>query len=175
MSDKRPFIIFGIAALLILTIFIIFRSKRDRYSWVENYEETNKSPYGTFVVYNLLKDYFPDHKFSDISNNFLEDLPLKDTLNGEQSANFIFIGEGLYLDTSDVDQLLDFVEAGNTAFISSKSIPYDLMYYVYSQDCNGSFWYDYIDLEDTLVSMNLISLILKKGKATMCCCMGIFP
>jgi hypothetical protein len=161
MADKRPFIIFGIAALLILTIFIIFRSKRDRYSWDENYEETNKSPYGTFVVYNLLKDYFPEHKLSDISSRFLDDLPLKDTLNPDQSANFIFIGEGLYLDTSDVDQLLDFVEAGNTAFISSKSIPYDLMYFVYSQECNGNFWYDYTDLEDTLVSINLIHANLK--------------
>ncbi len=153
MTDKRPFIIFGIAALLILTIFIVFRSNSSRYSWDENYEEANKSPYGTFVVYNLLKDYFSDHDLKDISKSIAEDLEIP---NSDQVSNFVFIGEGLYLDTSDVNQLLAFVEKGNTAFISSKSIPYDLMYYIYSQDCNGHYWNDYYSVKDTLVDLNLL-------------------
>lgn len=155
MTDKRPFIIFGIAALLILTFFIVFRSNNDRYSWDENYEESNKSPYGTFVVYNLLKDYFPDHQLTDISRSIFDELPVESSESNGPPANYIFIGEGLYLDTADVDQLLDFVEAGNTAFISSKSIPFDLMDSIYADECSGNYWYDYTYIEDTLVTLNL--------------------
>ena len=155
MKDRRPFIIFGIAALLILTFFILFRSNQGTYNWDENYEDSNKSPYGTFVVYSLLEDYFPEQSLEDISESLTEDLPIKDT-DIDQVSNYVFIGEGLYMDTSDVDQLLAFVQAGNNAFISSKSIPYDLMYYVYSQECNGNYWDDYAVLEDTLASLNLL-------------------
>ena len=161
MTDKRPFIIFGIATILILTIFIVFRSNKSRFNWDENYEESNKSPYGTFVVYNLLKDYFPGHELSDISRKLSAEFLIKDSLYFDQKANYVFIGEGLYMDSSDVDQLLAFVEVGNTAFISSKSIPYDLMYYVYAQECNGSYWEDYINSRDSLVSLNLIHGDLK--------------
>ncbi len=161
MTDKRPFIIFGIAALLLLTIFIVFRSKNDRYSWDENYKETNKSPYGTFVVYNLLKDYFPNHDLLDITNSIFDDLLPENAENAGSTANYVFIGEGMYMDTSDVDQLLAFVAAGNNAFISSKSIPYDLMYYVYTDECNNNYWDDYVNQEDTLVSLNLIHENLK--------------
>ena len=165
MTDKRPFIIFGIAALLLLTFFIVFRSKQDRYSWNENYEESNKSPYGTFVVYNLLKDYFPKYELFDISRNLVKDLP-KDVPNSDGlSGNYVFIGEGMYLDSSDVDQLLAFVSAGNNAFITSKSIPYDLMYYVYAEECNGNYWDDYTNFEDTLVTLNLTHADLKERYA----------
>ena len=153
MSDKRPFIIFGIAALLILTFFIVFRSNKDRFSWDENYKESNKSPYGTFVVYSMLEEYFPDHELKDVSKSLVEDLPVQ---NPDFPANYVFIGEGMYMDTAEVDQLLSFVGAGNKAFISSKSIPYDLMFYVYSKECNGNYWNDYTHREDTLVSLNLL-------------------
>ncbi len=161
MTDKRPFIIFGIAALLILTIFIIFRSSKDRYNWDENYKESNKSPYGTFIVYNLLKDYFPDHELLDVSKSIFDDLAPEKIEPSGQPANFVFIGEGLYMDSSDVEQLLAFVAVGNTAFISSKSIPYDLMYGVYSEKCNGNYWDDYVNLKDSLVSINLMHSDLK--------------
>ena len=161
MTDKRPFIIFGIATVLILTIFIVFRSNRDRFNWDENYQESNKSPYGTFVVYNLLKDYFPEHELSDISRKLSAEFLIEDSLNFNQKANYVFIGEGLYLDSSDIDQLLTFVEKGNTALISSKSIPYDLMYYVYSLECNDYYWEDYTNQRDSIASLNLIHPDLK--------------
>lgn len=155
MTDKRPFIILGIAAAALLTIFILFGRGDNRHNWSENYEETNKSPYGTYVVFNLLKDYFSNQKFTATPKKIAEVFSSENIEKAGQSANFVFIGEGLFLDTADVDQLLDFVDAGNTAFISSKSIPDDLMYFVYGQECNGNYWYDYDGFRDTFVSLNL--------------------
>jgi len=60
------------------------------------------------------------------------------------------------MDTSDVDQLLSFVEAGNNAFIASKSIPYDLMFYVYYEECNDYFWDDYTFFKDSMSQFNLL-------------------
>lgn len=157
MTDKRPLIIFGVAFILVLLLFLLFRSGGTRYDWTESYEE-NENPYGTQVVHNILDGYFPEHEVIDIQSSVFDELPAgDDAIN----ANYIFFGEGLYMDTSDVNQLLAFVEEGNTAFIASKSVPYDLMFYVYYTECNDNYWDDYNLLMDTIAYFNLAHKDLK--------------
>ena len=156
MTDKRPFIIFGIGALLILAIFLVFRSN-NHFNWNENYEEDNKMPYGSFVVYNLLQEYFPNRPFHEVTKSIYTEL--SDT--SDHSGNYVFIGEGMYLDSIDVEQLLSFVSGGNNAFIASKSIPYDLMFHLYYEECNDYFWDDYVHRQDTSVKLNILHSNLK--------------
>lgn len=173
MKDKRPVIIFGIAFLLLLIVFLMIKGSGPTFNWTESYKEKSKDPYGTFVVHGFLEKYFPDNPLHDINSSVLEELPANE---GDVKANYVFVGEGLYMDTSDVDQLLSFVEKGNNAFISSKSIPYDLMFYVYYEECNDYFWDDYTSFRDSLGRFNMLhdSLksemdfdfkFIKKGKA----------
>lgn len=144
MTDKRPLIIFGIAALLVLTFFVIFRSGGPRYNWVENYEEENKDPYGSYVVHQLLSNYFPEQPFHTVEKKLHEALPL----DSVKVNNFVFIGEGMYLDSTNLHTLLHFVARGNNAFISTKSIPFQLMDEVYNY-CNDTYWYGYENFRDT--------------------------
>ncbi|MFT5384593.1 MAG: hypothetical protein ACI81W_001994 [Saprospiraceae bacterium] len=158
MKDKRPLIIFGIAAILLLVVFLYIMGGGRRFDWSENYKDDNKDPYGAYIVHSLLKDYYPDRKFTDISKSIHEELPVD---SNETKATYVFVGEGLYMDTADVDQLLTFVEKGNKAFISSKSIPFDLMFYVYYEECNDYYWDDYLSVNDSLGSFNMIHEKLK--------------
>ncbi|MEM1321463.1 MAG: DUF4350 domain-containing protein [Bacteroidota bacterium] len=153
MKDKRPYYIFGTAAILLLAFFIFFGSKNKKYNWTETYREKTKDPYGTYIIHELLKNYNPDGRFEDIRESVRRELPT----STNEPASYVFIGEGLYLDTSDVNRLLAFVDNGNTAFISSKSIPYDLMYYIYPETCDDNFyWEDYDIVDDTTVTMELV-------------------
>ncbi|MEM9820132.1 MAG: DUF4350 domain-containing protein [Bacteroidota bacterium] len=149
MTDKRPLIIFGVAALIVLIFFVFIRSGGNRYSWVEDYEEVNKDPYGTYVIRQLLDDYFPNQQVVEIAKNLAEEL----IIDSSQINNYVFIGEGLYLDSTRLNTLIDFVQQGNNAFIASKSIPYELMDIVY-EDCNELYWYDYDYLQDTSVYLS---------------------
>jgi len=151
LTDRKPLIIFGIAALLILSFFIYFRSGAATYDWDENYEEVSKEPYGTFIVHELLKKSQKDNQFFEIEESLSSDL----NVEKDSNANYVFIGEALYMDTLDVNTLLQFVEKGNTAFISSKTIPYDLMFYVYYTECNNYYWDDYKAVEDTMARLNM--------------------
>ena len=109
MTDKRPLIIFGVAALVVLIFFVIFRSGGPRYSWVEDYDEINKDPYGTFVIRQLIDSYFPNQTVEEISKNLAEEL----FVDSSKVENYVFIGEGLYLDSARLYTLLSFVEPGN--------------------------------------------------------------
>jgi len=152
LENKRPLIIFGVAALLILTCFIYFRSGKSPHNWTENYKEESKEPYGTYVTKELLQSYFDNQPFEEINKSVLDELPTDSISTG---ANYVFVGEGLYMDTSDVNTLLNFVDKGNNAFISSRTIPYDLMFYVYYTECYDYYWDDYKETRDSSISLNM--------------------
>ena len=160
-GNKRIFYIFGTAAIIILLFFVLFSNNQRRYNWMESYEEEDKDPYGTYIVHQLLQDYFPNQRFKELSDRLHKELPSET----KEKANYVFVGEGIFLDTTDIDRLLDFVKQGNKAFISSKSISHDLMYYLYPLACNDAYWQDYYAVEDTLVKLNFKHPSLKQEQA----------
>ncbi len=151
-------VIFGVlVVLLLLGAMCWFQSKKARFDWQESswsrkgYSETNDQPYGTQAFRTLLEDYFPGKSCKNISKNVGFELPQDSTAH----YNYVFVGEAMYLDSLSTKRLLDFVARGNTAFIASKSIPFDLMTFVYFDECGDEIWSDYESFEDTLVYASL--------------------
>ena len=160
MKDKKPFYILGAAAAVLLLLFVFFGNGGSRFDWSEHYEPKGKEPYGTFILYEVLSDYFPNNTFTEIKKSISEEL-LTDTL---VKNNYVFIGESMFLDSADLATLLLFVSEGNTAFISSKTIPVDLMDELNEEECNYSLWQDYNVLSDTTASFNFFHPQLKTKK-----------
>ncbi len=151
MDDKRPFVIFGVVALLLLIFFIFMQKNGRRYSWSETYTEESKAPYGTFIIHQLLQDYFPDQALQNLDKSVGESFG--DSIT---SGNYVFVGEALYLDSLSLESLENFVFNGGNAFIASKTIPYDLMGdYIYEECYEEIYWDDYYSMRDTLVSLNV--------------------
>lgn len=149
--NNRRYILFIVLLLVLALLTLLFYSNRkQRFDWSPSYQEASKEPYGAFVIAELLKKYFSGESFQILNDSINGVLPTNDT-----AANYVFIGEGLFMDSMDVQTLLKFVEKGNTAFISSRTIPYDLMFYVYYEECNENYWEDYASIEDSSVALNL--------------------
>lgn len=150
MLSRKNIIFYILSFVAIVAILaFLFRSKNQRTDWRETYNPDTRSPYGLEVILELLKGYFPGQPLE----------ALKDSINGQlptdsEQANYIFIGEGLYLDSVGLGALLEFVEAGNLAFISSKTIPFDLMENLYYGDCEDTYWEDYYLFQDTMARLN---------------------
>jgi len=79
MQNKNILWVLGGVVLLLSILFFVFRDGQTRYSWRENYKE-EKNPYGTHVIYELLKTYDPQYDFYEISNGIIEDLPDLDSV-----------------------------------------------------------------------------------------------
>lgn len=150
MTNKRLFLITGLLITLILLTFL-FRSGRSSFNWRETYKAKSKDPYGAFIIHELLKTYLPDETVTVLEDSISNSLPKTTT----RRSNYVFIGEGAFMSTADVDRILEFVAAGNLAFISSRTIPFDLMFYLYYEECDGYPWDDYIDHTDTSVILSL--------------------
>lgn len=151
MNTRRFWLILGVVVVLTLAIMYLLYRGGQRYSWVENYWDTNKGPYGTFVIHNLLKAYFPGKPFYYLKESMATELPG----DPEEHSSYVFIGEAQYLDSADIARLLRFVRKGNTALIASRSLPRRLMSSLYKGQCSNRKWRGYEGFEDSVATLNL--------------------
>ena len=155
MSNTRPYIIVAIVALIVFLIFAQLAKVEEEINWEEDYSEGSLDPYGVLVINELLRNYFPDQTYYEISEG------LSSELKTGEVANYVFIGEAQYLDSSDVSQLLDFVSKGSNAFIISKTVDFDLMDQVYFESCNGRAWDEFESVFESGIKLSLDHPVLK--------------
>lgn len=166
---NKRYWLYGAAFLLILGLLWMFihnSTASSRYSWNETYNRSNKQPYNTSFLYKYLENTQANGKGITILNKRIrEALPFK---KASESATYVFVGQTFYLSSNDADSLVRFVERGGEAFISTKSMPYELMDYLYFKDCYDTEWRDFYALEDTMVSLNFNHPQLKSTTPYTC-------
>ena len=142
-------IIIGVCVVLVAGLVWLFwvLNPKEKYNWYETYRVKDKEPYGTYVMGELLKNYYPGKKFT------LSEKPVHETLdpNRNEKSSYIFIGEALYLDSADVKTMLNYVDAGNDVFIASLELPRELTLNFRDFQC---YWRGYNFELDSLVQMN---------------------
>lgn len=156
MSNKQTPIIIAVVVVVILALLFFFGGGGRSYGWVEHYRPDSKDPFGTYLVHELLKDYFPNGKME----------VLQDSLPGADSlGNYVFIGSRLWLDSTKLDKLLRFVEEGNDAFIACSIMPLELLDSISQTECidlsyeQDSFYFEEelaYYFEDTSVFLSLL-------------------
>lgn len=160
MSKKNTLLAF--LGIMLIALLVWAFQGMNGFSWRETYKIDNKEPYGLFAVHQLLEGYTG-------SANLIE---LKDSLAGQFPAdiyekgvsNYLFIGEGMFMRPQDRDALLTFVSEGNTAMISAKVLPFDLMFYLYYTECDYEPWDGLEQLTDSVVYLNFEHPDLKATK-----------
>jgi uncharacterized protein DUF4350 len=132
MSNRKPVIIVVVVIAALTGIYFFLEKEFGaKYNWYETYEQESTEPYGTYTISGLLKSYYPHYTFTSIKKPLEEELQKrKDTCR----VNYIFIGDDMYVDSNDVQTLLDFVEKGNNAFIAAKYSPFEMMDHFYYND-----------------------------------------
>lgn len=113
-GNRRIMQIVVAAVILTLLIVIVSAFFNRNYSWIESYEPDDSNPYGTKVLYTLLKKSRSQQNLIKITDSTYKDLPIN---NSKRVDSYIYIGSKFYADSSDVEQIKKFVEAGNKAFI----------------------------------------------------------
>ncbi len=158
MSNRSIYIL-AIAAIVLLALAFAAFSNTDeaKYVWNDDgwgkkaYRYNEDEPYDTKIFFRLLSDYFPGKAVTRIEKEVQTELEL----DAAKPATYVFVGEAMYLDSLSTERLLDFVAAGNTAFIASKTIPFDLMNTVYFDECEDAIWTDYTTEVDTFAYFSL--------------------
>lgn len=152
------YVIIGIVVAAILGLFFwMGQRSKDRFEWNETYDEKSRQPYGTHIAHEILRGYLPTAKLEDLKKKVAESLPTNGS--GVTTANYVFVGDGFFTDTADLDKLMLFVHNGGRAFISTNAVPnyflqrmsYTVCDSIYGEDSDDyledyhSFQYSYSD------------------------------
>ena len=149
--NRTYYILAGLLALL-LAGFYLLQPRSDRLDWRETYDPESREPYGAAVLHTLLAE-LPDVTLVDLDSTLARHLPLDST---GRSA-YLFVGAGMFVDTSDVDHLLNFADLGNRVLISSKTVPQALGMTLYDGECDELFWEDYLSTGEYEATLSLES------------------
>lgn len=120
------------AAVIAVALFISSCGSGS-FNWSETYYRDSKQPYGTYVISEMLDKYNSPSSLKEVMGPLQKELDLSKITS---PSNYVFIGENLYLGEQGTQSLLDFVRAGNQAFISTKELPTDLARELRSVGCS---------------------------------------
>lgn len=120
-------IISGVVLLFIFLLYYFGGKKQTREfvtdTWDETYDPTDKGPYGTYMLKELLDTTGLFGSFMQINNKLEKEL--ED--NKDFNDIYFFVGLENYLSDSATQFLLDFVHRGNTAFMMCEAFPFKFM------------------------------------------------
>jgi hypothetical protein len=119
---KKALPILVIIVVLVVTASIYVGIKRTKtVDWEESFNEKSNKPYGVSVLYKELPKLFKDFKVRTVYHQPASYLKAhaEDSFGDHVAkGSFIIIGNSNYLEDDSVDELLNFVDSGNTLFIS---------------------------------------------------------
>lgn len=136
--SKKAKIGIVVGAVLLLALLLYFFGRRPAEEdqkfvtdkWEETYHPSDKGPYGTYVLKELL----------DTAGMFGNFIQLYGSIEGELKDHpdindiYFFVGLENYMPDSSAEYLLEFVEKGNTAFIAAHKFPEELEYQFFYND-----------------------------------------
>ena len=116
MKKYSKFIIFFLFTFL---LFIIVRITEPRgIDWSLSFSKDDKIPYGSYILYNVLPEVFPNENIQISQYPVYNILKDKDYTN----SDYIFINNTFAPDELDTKELLNYVSEGNNVFIAANFI-----------------------------------------------------
>lgn len=91
-------------------------NKKQPINWFPSYSKLDKIPLGTYVLHDLMKESF--------NENFEEkdEPPFEVLQNSSFNGTYFFVNDEINFDKTELDSLLNWVEKGNTLFVSANYV-----------------------------------------------------
>src|ERR1700748_653105 len=120
MKDLKIYVI--IASALLVVYLMAQYNRPKAINWDVTLCDTNKIPFGTYVLRNRMTDIFPGAKIK----TFRE--PVYNVINDEhiQNSTYIIIADAVNLNKYDYEQLSKYIQKGNDVFIAASYFGHEL-------------------------------------------------
>lgn len=115
MKDLKYYII---GATTLFTIYIVAGLNRPKpINWAETFINKDKSPFGTYIIYNRIKDLFPGATVNPRRE------PLYNALTNDslKQSSYIIICPGIEVTKTEYEQLVKYIGKGNDVFIAASN------------------------------------------------------
>jgi hypothetical protein len=120
MSKFQKIAMLGFLLMLAALVYLE-ANKKLPISWFPSYSTYDKIPFGTYVLNELLEE-----EYGALLTK--KNLPPYEVLNNDElKGSYVFINRTIGFDESEMDKLMQWMERGNTLFVSTTSPGYTLL------------------------------------------------
>lgn len=109
---------------MVLALYIVAEMNRPKpVDWTVSLSKSEKSPYGSYILYQQLKDIFPHAAISSYRQ------PVYNQVNNftDTGTAYLLIEPGVEITKDDLNELLNYVVTGNYVFLSAGNFSKPLM------------------------------------------------
>jgi len=108
--------IYLIAAGVVLIIYIVAMLNRPKdVDWSETLSNTDKIPFGTYILNHRLNDIFPNAKIT-MYRQAIYNVIAEDSI---RQSSYLIVCQGIEPSKADYDQLIAYMKKGNNVFIAA--------------------------------------------------------
>jgi len=111
---RKASIYLGIAIHAIALLMLVQYNRPKEVNWFPSYVKQHKIPYGTFILNQIMAQFFQDG-VKQVNRPPFEFL----TTNSDIKGTYFFVNDKIQFGDSELDILLDWAATGNTIFIAS--------------------------------------------------------
>ncbi|NNJ81937.1 MAG: DUF4350 domain-containing protein [Flavobacteriaceae bacterium] len=120
MSKFQRLVFFGLI-IIVSALVYLETSKPEPINWFPSYTTSAKIPLGTYVLDELLAERLQDQYIR--TNNS----PFERFRDSSFKGTYFFVNDDVSFETAEVNRLLDWVQEGNTVFVSANYHSYELL------------------------------------------------
>ncbi|MBW6483732.1 MAG: DUF4350 domain-containing protein [Vicingaceae bacterium] len=110
-KNTTYYIILGL--LFVLAVLLQYNTPKP-INWTENYSNSSKIPFGTYILNDLLSDLFPNQEIKETK------IPIYNTINYQTNTNYIIINNTFAPDEYDTETIFNYVHEGNNLFVAAR-------------------------------------------------------
>jgi len=147
------YIIILIAGIALFVVAEMYMQKP--IDWRKTFKKNDKIPYGTFVLYDVLPDIFPNSEITVNKKSFYQYIQNNDN---DEPLNYLILNDIAEFDQLTCDLLIDFASKGNNIFIAANDFSNNLSDTLHF---TTDSWWDY-NYDDTTSTINFVNTSLKK-------------
>lgn len=114
---KRNIVFIGILFSLFIILALVEINSPKPIDWKESYSKSEKKPYASYAVFDILQDLFPD-KIIEATYQPLYNV-LSETAENSTS-NYVYVNNAFEPEKNDLIQILNYVANGNKMFVAAK-------------------------------------------------------
>jgi hypothetical protein len=129
MERSRLWMWIGFLVIVLAVLLFLFWPGEAPLNWDETYRKDSRQPYGTQVIFELVKEMAGQDRFFVVEDSLIG------FLEAEKPANYVFLGTGMWLDTAEQNYLLDFIRDGNTALLITTGLPEEMLERLFEAWC----------------------------------------
>jgi hypothetical protein len=112
MRDFKIYV--SVATVLLLTYVVVLYNRPTPVNWKPTLYYGDRIPFGTYVFYHQLHDFFPNAKVTNTNQSIYSLFSKKLT-----PGNYVIVAKEVKLNKIDLERLVKYIEAGNTVFITA--------------------------------------------------------